>query len=159
MTDSSSRSRVISERREFLRRASTSVSAVLACGAACGLAGLLPGCTVPVRSFQTKSAPIVEVPLARFPELERPGGMVKVFLTGARAAFLRHDGDGRYSGISAVCTHQGGIVGPAGDGFRCPNHGSTFDREGLNTGGPARRPLRRFQAAREGSVVKLFIGA
>ncbi len=84
--------------------------------------------------------------------------MVKVRLGAAGAVFLRHEGSGRYSGISAVCTHQGGIVDPAGDGFRCPNHGSTFDGEGRNTGGPARRQLRRFDAAREGSVVKLFLG-
>ncbi|MBI4605258.1 MAG: Rieske (2Fe-2S) protein [Planctomycetes bacterium] len=96
--------------------------------------------------------------MAPHPELERPGGTVKVLVEGFRAVFVRHEGEGRFSGISAVCTHQGCIVSRSRDGFRCPCHGSTYDREGQVTGGPAQRPLRRFQAAREGGVVKLHLG-
>ena len=166
MTASSSRSRHTSERpaapgcgtasrcaggatiprRAFLAAASR---------AAAGLAGAgaLAGCTVPPRTFRAPDGPEVEIPLARFPELERPGGVVRV--TGGRwrtLYVLRSEGD-VYTAVSGVCTHQGCTVAPAAHGFRCPCHGSTFDRTGRNTGGPAPRALPRFAAERRGDVL------
>jgi Rieske Fe-S protein len=69
--------------------------------------------------------------------------------------YVRAEAGGTFSGISAVCTHKGATVRPTPEGFRCPRHGSTYDREGKNTGGPAQRPLARFPAAREGDMVVL----
>jgi Rieske Fe-S protein len=105
---------------------------------------------------------VVAVPLARFPELERPGGAVKVVLGDAslgerRAVFLRHDGEGAYRGFSAVCTHQGCLVDVTPQGFRCPCHGSLYDLDGRNAAGPARRPLAPFRAERRGDAVNLFL--
>ena len=117
------------------------------------------GCTLPVRSMRAPLEPEVHILLAEYPELRRPGGMVKVILPKLRAIFVRHDHDGSLVGISAVCTHQGCIVTPAGigRGFRCPCHGSTYDHDGFNTGGPAPRPLQKFAAYREGNVIVLRI--
>lgn len=63
-----------------------------------------------------------------------------------------HDNDGGFylvhndAGVLALsqrCTHQGCTV-PWKSGerrFHCPCHGSTFDRNGVRTDGPAKRPL------------------
>lgn len=42
---------------------------------------------------------------------------------------------------TAVCTHLGCTVNMVETGYRCPCHGSTYDRVGRNTGGPAPHPL------------------
>jgi len=42
---------------------------------------------------------------------------------------------------TAVCTHLGCIVNAVETGYACPCHGSTYDRHGRNTGGPAPLPL------------------
>jgi Rieske Fe-S protein len=81
--------------------------------------------------------------------------VVKVLEAVHRAIFVRAGDAGAYQALSGVCTHMGCIVSPAADGFLCPCHGSTYDREGQNTGGPARRPLARFPAARDGDFVVL----
>lgn len=45
---------------------------------------------------------------------------------------------------TAVCTHLGCTVNIVETGYACPCHGSTYDRHGLNTGGPAPLPLVYF---------------
>ena len=46
--------------------------------------------------------------------------------------------------ISSICTHLGCNVRweEENDGFECPCHGSSFDENGKNTGGPSPKPLR-----------------
>lgn len=45
---------------------------------------------------------------------------------------------------TAVCTHLGCTVNAVDTGYKCPCHGSTYDRHGQNTGGPAPLPLVYF---------------
>lgn len=52
---------------------------------------------------------------------------------------------GRVRVQTAVCTHLGCTVNLAETGYACPCHGSTYDLEGFNTGGPAPKPLVYFQ--------------
>jgi thiosulfate dehydrogenase (quinone) large subunit len=59
---------------------------------------------------------------------------------GAAAYLLRPSTD-TFLAFLAACTHQGCPIAPAGPGFRCPCHGSTFDGNGQVTGGPATKPL------------------
>ena len=53
-------------------------------------------------------------------------------------------GGGNYSAFQAACPHAGTTVNYQGSGFRCPNHGATFDTNGKRTGGPANSDLKRF---------------
>src|SRR4029078_3943098 len=46
---------------------------------------------------------------------------------------------------TAVCTHLGCTVNAVETGYACPCHGSTYDRYGRNTGGPAPLPLVFYQ--------------
>lgn len=49
--------------------------------------------------------------------------------------------------LSTVCTHLGCTPSwfPSEDKFKCPCHGSGYDRHGMNIEGPAPRPLERFR--------------
>lgn len=51
---------------------------------------------------------------------------------------------GRVRVQTAVCTHLGCTVNVVETGYQCPCHGSTYDRHGKNTGGPAPLPLVYF---------------
>lgn len=52
--------------------------------------------------------------------------------------------EGRVRVQTAVCTHLGCTVNMVETGYACPCHGSTYDRHGKNTGGPAPLPLVYF---------------
>ncbi len=56
----------------------------------------------------------------------------KVFVEVARS---------RVRCMTAICTHLGCTVNAVETGFKCPCHGSTYDLDGKNTGGPAPLPL------------------
>ncbi|MFJ9315874.1 Rieske (2Fe-2S) protein [Pimelobacter simplex] len=50
---------------------------------------------------------------------------------------------GEFKAFSAICTHQGCLVGSVSDGqIHCPCHGSSFSvSDGASQGGPAQTPL------------------
>lgn len=52
---------------------------------------------------------------------------------------------------TAVCTHLGCTVNLVETGYACPCHGSTYDRHGRNTGGPAPLPLVYFKVFKAAS--------
>lgn len=52
---------------------------------------------------------------------------------------------GRVRCQTAICTHLGCTVNAVETGFKCPCHGSTYDLDGRNTGGPAPLPLVFFK--------------
>jgi len=49
--------------------------------------------------------------------------------------------DTTVAAFSAICTHQGCTVQPAGKELDCPCHGSVFDLKGAVLAGPAQRSL------------------
>jgi cytochrome b6-f complex iron-sulfur subunit len=52
---------------------------------------------------------------------------------------------------TAVCTHLGCTVNMVETGYKCPCHGSTYDKHGRNTGGPAPLPLVYFMVSKGAS--------
>lgn len=63
--------------------------------------------------------------------------------------------DGEFKAFSAICTHQGCLVGSVSDGaIVCPCHGSSFSAEdGSVQGGPANGPLAEVAVRVEGDQV------
>ncbi len=59
--------------------------------------------------------------------------------------------EGKVRVQTAVCTHLGCTVNMVATGYSCPCHGSTYDRFGRNTGGPAPSPLVYFQVSKASS--------
>lgn len=82
-----------------------------------------------------------------------PGSSVQMAVGAQQVLIYREDED-RVHAYSAVCTHQGCIVGAANDegsaSFICPCHASHFDKlTGEAVSGPAQRPLTRHATAIE----------
>ena len=63
--------------------------------------------------------------------------------------------EGEFKAFTAVCTHQGCIVGSVADGtINCPCHGSMFSiKDGSVAGGPAPSPLAEKTVSVEGDQV------
>ena len=63
--------------------------------------------------------------------------------------------EGEFKAFTAICTHQGCLVGSVSDGtIHCPCHSSTFSAEdGSVEGGPATAPLAEVAVKVEGGQV------
>jgi Rieske Fe-S protein len=71
-------------------------------------------------------------------------------------AFLLQPAKGKYLAYSAVCTHQGCIVGfdSGSNSFQCPCHGAGFDGQtGQVIAGPAPSPLTKIQVVESGGNI------
>lgn len=85
---------------------------------------------------------------------EVPVGGGKVF-AGQRVVVTQPTA-GTFVGLSAVCTHQGCIVGAVTDGVVvCPCHGSRFRLDGAVAAGPATRALDAVPIALQGNQIVL----
>jgi Rieske Fe-S protein len=64
---------------------------------------------------------------------------------------------GKYSALSLTCTHLGCTVEEDGEGFKCPCHGSRYNKDGLVLQGPARQPLRSLRVEKtEADMLRLY---
>ncbi len=81
------------------------------------------------------------------------GGSISATLDG-KPIILAQPTAGQIVAFTAICTHQGCTVNPAGAILECPCHGSTFDAfTGQNTGGPAPSPLAAIPVTVSGGAV------
>jgi cytochrome b6-f complex iron-sulfur subunit len=79
-----------------------------------------------------------------------PPGSVLMFKFGASPAMLIHHQDGRWVGLSAVCSHLGCTVKyePEADRIHCACHGGVYNAyTGANVSGPPPKPLKLFKVA------------
>jgi len=81
-------------------------------------------------------------PLAR--HAERPAGSVAADFKPQGVWIVRLTD--RIVAMSTTCPHLGCVLNwePSEKLFKCPCHGSAFDVEGVNLGGPAPTPMVRF---------------
>ncbi|MEV0280338.1 Rieske (2Fe-2S) protein [Streptomyces sp. NPDC050610] len=91
--------------------------------------------------------------LAKTSEIPMGGG--KVFKE--RKVVVTQPVKGRFKAFSAVCTHQGCLVGDVSNGtINCPCHGSKYSIEdGSVRHGPSTRPLPATQVSVQGDSVQL----
>lgn len=120
-------------RREFL--SATSTLAITAMLAACG-DGVGGNATGPANVNAT-------VVLANHPALTAVGGIAVISGAGTPLAVVRASAS-QYRAFSLICPHAGTTVAINGSGFRCPNHGATFNASGDWTGGERTRGLAEF---------------
>jgi cytochrome b6-f complex iron-sulfur subunit len=109
-------------RRTFIARSTllAAAAALAACGGADSTSPTLnAGASINVNDYSA---------------LSNVGGIATVTVSGARLAIVR-TGATSFLALSRVCPHQGGTIGVSGNGFRCPEHGATFDSTGKWIGG------------------------
>jgi Rieske Fe-S protein len=83
------------------------------------------------------------------------GGSVSSTL-GGQPIVVAQPKKGTVVAFSAICTHQGCIVAPAGLRFDCPCHGSIFNAvNGDVIRGPAIRPLKKLSVSVSGDSVTI----
>lgn len=129
--------------------------------AALGAAGVLGGTALTAcsASSATSGSPAARAsaggPLAQVSDIP-VGQAIVVPGSDGRPVVLCQPTKGVVVAHSAVCTHAGCTVAPAGgELLRCPCHGSTFNAStGQNSGGPAPSPLPAVPVTiRAGSVL------
>lgn len=100
----------------------------------------------PSGSGETALAQLADIPV---------GGAVAAQLPGGDPVVVAQPEQGEAAAFSAICTHMGCTVAPAGKELHCPCHGSVFDAStGQVLQGPAARPLPSVQVeVRDGAVV------
>jgi cytochrome b6-f complex iron-sulfur subunit len=85
-------------------------------------------------------------------------GTVKIVRVNKDPVLLIHTPTGQFRALSARCTHLGCVVqyqeSPVPH-FGCNCHGSQFDMSGVNTSGPAPRPLPPYRVTLNGSSLYL----
>ncbi len=78
---------------------------------------------------------------------EVPVDSARIVKFNKTPVILVRNSEGQIKAFSAVCTHLGCIVEYRSDdkNFHCNCHGSVFDVNGKNIGGPAPKPLQPYR--------------
>ncbi len=128
-------------RRDFLRRATSSVGLVLSAPV---IAGIVTGCEQDEANPTTPTGQTFTVDISKIPELASIGGITLQAVTGLNAnepVFISRIGASTFAVFSSTCTHQGCPVDlPATPQANCvcPCHRAEFSR---TDGSVTRQPL------------------
>lgn len=134
------------DRRRFV----TQVGAMTIAGAC------LESCASFVVTPVTPVDGVVRLPIRNYPQLEQPGGSIRIRPEGQTdVIFVLSQGGGSFLVLSSICTHLQCSVNLQGENFVCPCHGSTFDRGGQVLRGPAAEPLQRFASTVTDGVLSI----
>ena len=99
----------------------------------------------------------VRLDLDQMPDLDRPGGSVKILPEGHGDPIYVLEREGAFTAISPICTHRGCTVDIEGTRLVCPCHGSTYQRSGEVVKGPAERPLQPLPLTLSGRVLVIDV--
>lgn len=91
-------------------------------------------------------------PLAKLSDI-KVGGAISAKGADGGDIIITRPTETTVAAYSAICTHEGCTVKPAGKELDCPCHGSVFDLKGAVLNGPAQRPLRAVQVNLSGDDV------
>ncbi len=121
-------------------------------GSSSGAAASTAAATTPA---ETSAAPSSEdsAPLAQLADI--PVGSAVAATMGGKAVVVAQPTAGTAVAFSAICTHKGCTVAPAGAKLNCPCHGSVYDAlTGKVLSGPAPRALTSVPVTvKDGAVV------
>jgi Rieske Fe-S protein len=102
-----------------------------------GCSGSKKGSSAAAAPAASASGPVVLAAVSAVPV----GNALSVTYLG-KPALVSQPTAGKIVAFSAICTHQGCTVAPAGKQFHCPCHGSVYDAAtGAVITGPAPLPL------------------
>jgi len=125
------------ERRDFIKQSCT---VCLAVGAGMAIGSLSSCATVPVYKTVVDANKVI-VPVSLFARSNFQIIEPKQLFYNIG---LRKERDGTYTALLLRCTHADNQLMASGNGYKCTLHGSTFDKEGRVTQGPAERSLKKY---------------
>ena len=135
------------DRRKFISLGAyaAAAAALAACAGAAGTDATAPtsvGATVKVSDYSALAA---------------VGGVAVTSIGGTPVAIVRTSAT-TFITLSRVCPHQGSTVNATSSGFKCPNHGATFDPNGTWIGGERTSNMRSYATTYDAAAGTLTIG-
>lgn len=97
------------------------------------------------------------VKVSDFTALAAVGGVAVTTLNGTPIAIVRTSST-TFLTLSRICPHQGSTVNAVSGGFKCPNHGATFNASGTWTGGQKTSSMRSYTTTYDAAAGTLTIG-
>ena len=122
------------------------------CGGGSTSAGATSAATTPAETTASPTSADA-APLAQLADI--PVGSAVAATMGGKAIVVAQPTAGTAVAFSAICTHKGCTVAPAGAKLNCPCHGSVYDAmTGKVLSGPAPAPLASVPVTvKDGAVV------
>jgi Rieske Fe-S protein len=138
------------ERRDFLK---TTCSFCLTLGTGILTSGL-SSCSSGTIYNAEKTGNTIAVPLSLF--AENPFHIIRSNNFDYDIA-LRQEENGTYTALLLRCTHAANQLISKGNSFTCSLHGSTFNKNGIVTRGPAERPLQNLTTQISGTNILISL--
>ena len=79
--------------------------------------------------------------ISDYPSLSSVGGYAMI----TKTVIVIRKSSSKFIALSTICTHKKCDVDYDGNGFECPCHGSTYDKNGKVTNGPATKNLKSYK--------------
>lgn len=125
-------------RRDFLK--TTAKAAVIGAAALSSLDVLKLAASVKDADyFESTAAKVIK--LSDYPSLQSTGGYAMI---SSKVIVIRVS-NSKFVALNIVCTHKKCDVEYDGSGFECPCHGSTYNKYGKVTEGPAKKNLKSYK--------------
>jgi thiosulfate dehydrogenase [quinone] large subunit len=96
--------------------------------------------------------------LSDFPALSNVGGVATTTIGGTPIAIVRTSASS-FTAFSRICPHQGSTINVTSTGFRCPNHGATFNSAGVWIGGERTGNLTSYPVQYDAAAATLTVGS
>lgn len=127
-------------------------------GAYAAAAAALAACAVGGGTSITSPDSIgTTVKLSDYTALSTVGGVAVTTFNGTPVAIVRTSST-TFITLSRICPHQGSTVNAVSGGFKCPNHGATFNASGTWTGGQRTTNMRSYTTTYDSAAGTLTIG-
>jgi thiosulfate dehydrogenase [quinone] large subunit len=126
-------------------------------GAYAAAAAALAACTVSGSDITSPGTVGATVKVSDYAALASVGGVAVTTLNGTPVAIVRTSTTS-FITLSRICPHQGSTIGQISGGFRCPNHGATFNTTGTWTGGQRTSNMRSYTTTYDATAGTLTIG-
>jgi len=91
--------------------------------------------------------------ISDYPDLASVGGYAMI----SKSVIVIRNSSSKFTALSTICTHKKCDVEFDGSGFECPCHGSTYDKSGKVTNGPATKNLKKYKTTFNSSEDSLTI--
>ena len=125
-------------------------------GAYAAAAAALAACAVSGADITSPGSVGATVKVSDYAALASVGGVAVTTLNGTPVAIVRTSTTS-FITLSRICPHQGSTIGQISGGFRCPNHGATFNTTGTWTGGQRTSNMRSYTTTYDAAAGTLTI--